>query len=161
MRQLWQDILTHRLTAALFGLCWLGTWVIAAMMRPEAAGLLQFLLVFVASVFVGWWHMPATATSIQAQLNDCIKHGFLGAVVVMEIDLVIIWVADKLSALAMETTTTAPWWGPVLGVLAFFLGFGLIAGAAGMIGGLLGGGLAYAIHRWHRRGDPVAPADVS
>jgi hypothetical protein len=160
MRRLWYDIQAHRLTAALLALCWLGTWLIAAMMRPEAAGLLHFLLVFVASVFVGWWHMPATATWIQVHLNDSIKHGFLVGVLVMEIDLVIIWIADKLSAPAVETTTNAPWWGTVLGVLAFFLGFGLIAGAAGMIGGLLGGTLAYAFHRWHRRGGPAAPADV-
>lgn len=161
MRQLWNDVRAHRLMVALFAVCWVSIWVISAMMQPEAAGIRQFLLVFVASVVVGWWHMPTTATSVQAHVDGSIKHGFLVAVLVMEVNLVIIWVADTLSASALDATTTAPWWGAVLGVLAFFLGFGIMTGAAGAIGGLLGGGLAYAVHRWYRRGGPAAPTGVS
>lgn len=160
MRQLWHDMQTHRLTAALFAVCWIGTWVISAIMWPEAVGLVQFLLVFVASVLVGWWRIPDTAPWRLAHINNSIKHGLLVAVLVMEIDLVIIWVVDKLSEPAIETTG-APWWGAVAGVLAFFLGFGIIAGAAGMIGGLLGGTLVYAVHRRRHPGDPAAPAGVS
>jgi hypothetical protein len=160
MRRLWHDIQAHPLTVALFAVCWIGTWVISAMIWPEAMGLLQFVLIFVASIFVGWWRMPATAAWSQVHIDDSIKHGLLVAVLVMEIDLVIIAIIDKLSEPAIEATS-APWWGAVAGGLAFFLGFGMIAGAAGMIGGLLGGALAYVVHRWRHRGDPAAPTGVS
>lgn len=159
MRQLLYEIRAHRRVAILFALTWVGIWAISAMIRPEAVGLRHFLLVVVASVVIGWWRMPETGAWSPAHINDSIKYGLLAAVVVMEIDLVIIWIMDRLAAPA-SVSSTAPWWGPVAGVVAFFLGFGLIAGVAGMFGGLLGGALAYAVHWWRRRGGPAAPADM-
>jgi hypothetical protein len=135
--------------------------VISAILWPEGSGLLPFLLVFVASVLVGWRRMRDTPGWSLAPINDSIKHGLLVAVLLMEIDLVIISVVAELTEPSIETSSSAPWWGAVGGALAFFLGFGIIAGAAGMIGGLLGALLAYAVHRWRHRGEPTAPAGMS
>jgi hypothetical protein len=37
MRQLWHDILTHRLVATLFALCWVGVWVMSVVMWTQGA----------------------------------------------------------------------------------------------------------------------------
>lgn len=91
--------------------------------------------------------MRATAAWRRARLDGSIKQGLLAAALVMEVDLVVIAIADKLSAPHVAPAVAAPWWGAPAGALAFFLGFGAIAGMAGMLGGLLGGLLVRAADR--------------
>jgi hypothetical protein len=165
MRQLWHDILTHRLAASLFALCWVGAWVITVVMwiRTAAVGLPSAFMLFVviASVMAGWWRMPATTRWNQAHILDGMRHGLIVAVVLMWLNLATQEILSWSFVPPPARILTMTWSGWVMAFLFVALILGIIASVAGMIGGLIGGSLAYVFRRWRHRGEPPAPAGVS
>jgi hypothetical protein len=167
MRQLWHDILTHRLATSLFALCWVGAWVITAVMWIQGApvGLPSGFMLFVviASVMAGWWRMPATTHWNQAHIIDGMRHGLIVAVLLMWLNLATQEILSSSFVPMIESPSgrIMTWSGWVMALLFVALILGILASVTGMIGGLIGSSLAYVFRRWCHRGEPPAPANVS
>jgi hypothetical protein len=167
MRQLWRDILAHRLVAGLFALCWLGAWVITVVSWAQGGPVgiplrQQWLFAAVASLIVGWWRVSATTQWSRAQIRDSMRHGLIVAVVLIWLAVLIQPILAVLSGVAYEDPSRPMMWQGVVMLLLFaLLVLGLIASVVGMLGGLVGGALAHLFHRWRHRSGPPAPAGVS
>jgi hypothetical protein len=150
MRQLWHDIQTHRLAAALFLVFWLATWGITwatwqQSMSPLALGL-HSLLLFVAGALVGWWR-NTTAGSIGG--------GMLAGLLLCVINWPILLVIDIGSAVPLDDE------GLIMEALVMGLICTVIGIVLGMVGGLISALLAAALRRVRGGGGPAAPPGVS
>ena len=157
MRQLWHDIQTHRLAAALVLVCWLAIWGITWAtwqdgMHPLVFGL-HVLLLFVAGALVGWWR-NTTAGSIGG--------GMLAGLLLCVINLGIMFVFDEILRWpgrpqpGPEATTMSLWEDLFFGLI-----LAVIGSVLGMVGGLIGALLAAARRRVRGGGGPAAPPGVS
>ena len=154
MRQLWHDIQTHRLAAALFLVFWLAIWGITwatwqAGMPSLVLGL-HLLLPFVAGALVGWWR-NTTAGSIGG--------GMLAGLLLCVINFAIMLVFEILRWPGRAQP------GPELMASSEDLVMGLIYAVIGivlgMVGGLISALLAAALRRVRGGGGPAAPPGVS
>ena len=143
MRQLWHDIQTHRLAAALFLVFWLATWGITwatwqASMSSLALGL-HLLLPFVAGALVGWWR-NTTAGSIGG--------GMLAGLLLCVINWAIMLVFEIGSAMPLDEEF-------IMEALVMGLIYAVIGIVLGMVGGLISALLVRG------GGGPAAPPGVS
>ncbi len=158
MRQLWQDIQTHRLAAALFLVFWLAIWGITwatwqESMSPLALGL-HLLLLFVAGALVGWWR-NTTAGSIGGGMLAGLLLNVINCAFLFVFDEILRWTGRAQPD--PELTASIEWWGN----LPWFLIFAVIGIVLGMVGGLIGALLAAALRRVRGGGGPAAPPGVS
>jgi len=158
MRQLWHDIQTHRLAAALFLVFWLAiwgiTWATWQAGMPSLVGGLHLLLLFVAGALVGWWR-NTTAGSIGG--------GMLAGLLLYVINYAIMLVFEILrwpgrAQPGPELMASSMSLGEEL---IFFLILAVIGIVLGMVGGLIGALLAAALRRVRGGGGPAAPPGVS
>jgi Na+/proline symporter len=153
MRQLWHDIRTHRLAAALFLVFWLAIWGITWANSDRGIGIalgmvigLHLLLLFVAGALVGWWR-NTTAGSIGG--------GMLAGLLLCVINWPILLVIDIGSAVPLDDE------GLIMEALVMGLICTVIGIVLGMVGGLISALLAAALRRVRGGGGPAAPPGVS
>ncbi len=159
MRQLWHDIQTHRLAAALFLVFWLALWGITWAtwqegMHPLVFGL-HVLLLFVAGALVGWWR-NTTAGSIGGGMLAGLLLCVINLAILLVFDEILRWPGRPQPDPELNSTTMALW-----EELLFFLIFAVIGSVLGMVGGLIGALLAAALRRVRGGGGPAAPPGVS
>jgi len=161
MRQLWHDIKTHRLAAALFLVFWLAIWVlpwpgrgIGILGWPYNLALyLHLLMAFVAGALAGWWR-NTTAGKLTG--------GMLAGLLFCVIDEAIFMALQSLPALGRPQLVPEWIWSGFWRVaLAEGLIRAVIGIVLGMVGGIISALLAAALRRVRGGGVPAAPPGVS
>jgi hypothetical protein len=94
MRQLWQDVQTHRVSAACFLVYWLGVWIAYWSFSwsrgiPPAGMVLGLLAPAIAGSLVGWWRAPRREGLLVGGRR--LSGGPLAAVVVIVVDVTLIF----------------------------------------------------------------------
>ena len=136
MRQLWHDIGTHRLAAALFLVLWFAIWWITV--TTWSGGMntlvvcLHLLMPFVAGVLAGWWR-NSTAGNI--------KGGILAGLLFCVIDFAILAVFQSLPEPGRMQSS---FWGEALGMGLIYTVIGIVLGT---VGGIISELIAAALHR--------------
>jgi len=150
MRQLWHDIKTHRLAAALFLVFWLAIWGFTVATWTGGTNPLPFrlhvLMSFVAGALAGWWR-NTTARRITG--------GMLAGLLFCVINWAIYVVFDTPRHAG---TPSEGFWGMALLFGILNAGIGIVLG---MVGGIISALLAAALHRVRGGGAPAAPPGVS
>ena len=162
VRQLVQDVRTHRRVGALFLTLWLALLGIAAAawfgLLPgwNQMFLLCVLLPIPASILVGWWRSFTTVQADKNSVTDSLLGGSLIGALVMVLTQLFLVALDVVSTLQSGTAYPLGWEG-----VEFVVMFGIIGLVQGAVGGLLGAGLAALWRHWHGKGRPAAPPGVA
>jgi hypothetical protein len=162
VRQVVQDVRTHRRVGALFLTLWLALLGIAAVawfgLLPgwNQMFLLCALLPVPAGILVGWWRSFTTVQADKNSVTDSLLGGGLIGALVMVLTQICLVALDAVSTLQSGAAYPLGWEG-----VEFVIIFDIIGLVQGAVGALLGAGLAAMWCHLHVKGGPATPTGIA